>query len=108
MGKRKVKKERRTEYKVTLKIFIKKPPERPGGRSSATSNFTTKGALKMDRNHKQLSDIQNLTKLLEEDHCYIVKDGNVISKQLPSHGKTTIFTYQGKVDRFEFQTSEKV
>jgi Phage-like element PBSX protein XtrA len=45
---------------------------------------------------------------LREDHCYVVKDGMLIAKQLPPHGKTTIITYHGKVDRFEFNTSEKV
>jgi hypothetical protein len=46
--------------------------------------------------------------LMDSHKAYIVKDGNLITVDLPQYGNVEIFCFAGKVDRVETKTSKKV
>jgi Phage-like element PBSX protein XtrA/Protein of unknown function (DUF3954) len=46
--------------------------------------------------------------VLDNHKIYIIKNGKVVSLQLPEYGETKIISFGGQVDRVEMKTSIKV
>lgn len=46
--------------------------------------------------------------LMDNNKCYLVKDGQLIEHELPEYGQTVIITMGGKIDRLETTVKRKV
>ncbi|MGO4890307.1 XtrA/YqaO family protein [Anaerobacillus sp. MEB173] len=46
--------------------------------------------------------------VMKENTLYIVKQGKVISFELPAFGSSEVISFGGKVDRIETKTSTKI
>jgi hypothetical protein len=60
------------------------------------------------KNHANQVNMKAEINLMDPHKGYIVKDGNLITFDLPQYGNIEIVCFAGKADRIETKTSMKV